>query len=208
MTRVKLCGMWRDEDICAVAAAAPDMVGFVIDFPRSRRSVTPERAWELSRLLDAEPGGAGIERVGVFVDEPAESVALIAEACGLAWVQLHGHEDAAYIECLRGELPRATRVIQAFRVRGSSDVRAAEQSPADLVLLDNGQGTGEAFDWSLVRGVGRPFILAGGLTPDNVAAAIDAVRPWGVDMSSGIETNNIKDASKMAAAVAAAKGGR
>lgn len=208
MTRVKLCGMWRDEDIRAVAAAAPDMVGFVIDFARSHRSVTPERAWELARLLEAEPGGDAIERVGVFVDEDPESVALIADACGLAYVQLHGHEDAAYIESLRPELPRGCKVIQAFRVRTAADVASVEKSPADLVLLDNGQGTGEAFDWSLVTGVGRPFILAGGLTPENVAVAIEDVGPWGVDMSSGIETNGIKDANKMAAAVAAAKGGR
>lgn len=201
-TRIKLCGMSRDEDIDAVIAAAPDMVGFIVDFPRSHRSVTPERAVELACRLE----GTGIARVAVFVDADPEDVVNIALAADFEYVQLHGHEDAAYVEDLRGQLGADgghAKVIQAFRVTSAADVAAAEKSPADLVLLDAGQGSGEAFDWSLSAGAARPFLLAGGLTPDNVAAAVAAVHPWGVDMSSGIETNKVKDAEKMARAVAA-----
>ena len=215
-TRVKLCGMWRDEDIDAVLEAAPDYCGFVVDFARSRRSVTPERAIELGSAL-AE---SGIVRVGVFVDEDPETIELLVLAEAIDVVQLHGNEDAAYVRELRElldttALGRAARIIQAFEVRSADDLAAAEKSPADLVLLDNGQGTGEAFDWSLLA-VGaptrpsRPFILAGGLTPQNVAEAIAVTQPFAVDMSSGIESPGPdgmpqKDPQKMIDAVAAVR---
>lgn len=213
---VKLCGMSRPEDIEALVAAAPDACGFVVDVPTSRRSVDEGRLTALCRLLgqlERERGSGHIARVGVFVDKPASEVARIARAAGLDAVQLHGREDAAYL----GELRRALEVgyeaaggeritiIQAFRVRTPADIEAARASTADLVLLDNGQSTGETFDWSLVADVGRPFLLAGGITPGNVAQAIAAVRPWGVDMSSGIETDGVKDPAKMCAAVRAAR---
>ena len=198
-TRIKLCGMFREEDIAAVNAAQPDYVGFVVDFPRSHRSVTAERLAELSALVDA-----GITRVGVFVDEPVEAVAQLFKRGAIDMAQLHGHEDEEYLARLRALCD--VLCIQAFRVQGPQDIARAEASSADLVLLDNGQGTGETFDWSLVQEVCRPFLLAGGLTPQNVTAAIEAVHPWGVDMSTGIETNRIKDPDKIKAAVAAARG--
>ncbi len=214
--RVKLCGLWRDEDVEAVLEAAPDYCGFVVDFPRSHRSVTPERAIELGCAL----ADSGIARVGVFVDADPETIELLVLAEAIDVVQLHGHEDAAYVRGLRElldttTLGRKARIIQAFKVRSAADLAAAEKSPADLVLLDNGQGTGEAFDWSLLA-VGaptrpsRPFILAGGLTPQNVASAVAATRPFGVDMSSGIESpaadgSPVKDAQKMIDAVAAVR---
>ena len=200
-TRVKLCGLWRDEDVDAVLEAAPDLCGFVIDFPRSHRSVTPERARELGRRL----AGAGIERVGVFVDEDPETVAGLVRDGAIDAVQLHGHEDGTYIRGLRGALPAGTRIIQAFRVREAADVERANQSPADLVLLDSGQGTGRSFDWALLANATRPYVLAGGLGPENVADAVRELHPWGVDMSSGIETNGEKDPSKMKAAVDAVR---
>ena len=214
--RVKLCGLWRDEDIEAVRAAAPDYCGFVIDFPRSHRSVTPERAIELGCAL----ADSGIARVGVFVDEAPETIVRIAAAGAIDAVQLHGHEDAAYVRDLRELLDttglgRKAQIIQALKVRSADDLAAAENSPADLVLLDNGQGTGEAFDWSLLAvdaptRPSRPFVLAGGLTPQNVASAVVATRPFGVDMSSGIESPGpdgqpAKDPQKMIDAVAAVR---
>ncbi len=209
--RVKLCGLWRDEDIDAVLAAAPDYCGFVIDFPASHRSVTPERAIELGYALE----GSGITRTGVFVDADPETIELLVLAEAIDAVQLHGHEDAAYVEALKERLRGRATVIQAFRVRDAADIEAAEKSPADLILLDNGQGTGEAFDWGLLATDAptrpkRPFILAGGLTPQNVAAAIAATRPFGVDMSSGIESpaadgTPAKDPQKMIDAVAAVR---
>lgn len=196
--RVKLCGLSRPEDVAAANAAHPDYVGFVVDFPRSHRSVP---ACDLPVLSDEVE--KGIRRVGVFVDEPIEVVARLYSQGAIDVAQLHGHENETYIETLRQRCD--VPIIQAFRVRSEQDVIRAEASTADLVLLDNGQGTGEAFDWSFVCGVRRPFMLAGGLGPLNVAGAIAAVRPWGVDMSSGIETDGLKDPKKMAAAVAAAR---
>ena len=202
--RVKLCGMFRDEDVQAVAEARPDLCGFIVDFPKSHRSVTPARLAGLcDRLLECEPASAPIWRVGVFVDEPMGQLVRIVDAGCIDLVQLHGSEDAAYIDELRDRT--GVGIIQAFRIRSAADAAAAEASAADLVLLDNGQGTGEGFDWSLVASVARPFMLAGGLGPENVAQAIEEVRPWGVDMSSGIETEKLKDPAKMAAAVAAVR---
>ena len=202
--RVKLCGMFRDADVQAVAEARPDLCGFIVDFPKSHRSVTPAQLAGLcDRLLECEPASAPIWRVGVFVDEPMEQLVRIVDAGCIDLVQLHGNEDAAYIDELRHRT--GVGIIQAFRIRSAADAAAAEASAADLVLLDNGQGTGEGFDWSLVASVGRPFMLAGGLGPENVAQAIEEVRPWGVDMSSGIETEKLKDPAKMAAAVASVR---
>lgn len=197
--RIKLCGMFRPEDIEAVNEVRPDYVGFVVDFPRSHRSVSPAELEQLSPHV-----GAGIRRVGVFVREPVEVVARLYNEGLIDVAQLHGDEDEDYLDSLRTAC--SVPIIQAFRVRTADDVAQARNSTADLVLLDNGQGTGTAFDWSLLADVGRPFMLAGGLGPANVAKAVASVRPWGVDMSSGIETGRLKDPQKMRAAVMAAKG--
>ncbi len=206
-TLVKLCGMHRPEDVAAANAAGPDLVGFVVDFPRSHRSVPVA-------VLPALTAGVApaIARVGVFVDEAPAVVAGLVASEAIDACQLHGHEDEAYLAGLRAELARAgvanAPVIQAFRVRERADVERAEASSADVILLDNGQGTGERFDWSLVTHVARPFILAGGLDPTNVTEAIVVAHPLGVDMSSGVETDGIKDESKMRAAVAAVRSAR
>ena len=199
-THVKLCGMSREADITAVNEAAPDLCGFVVDFPRSHRSVSPERLRELVAGLEA-----AICAVGVFVDEEPERVAALTQG-GIEVVQLHGGEDERYLARLR-TLTDAP-IIQAFRVRTKRDVERANASGADLVLLDNGWGTGERFDWALAGGIRRPFMLAGGLTPENVGEAVRTFSPWGVDMSSGIETNRHKDPQKIKAAVAAVRSAR
>lgn len=201
-TRIKCCGMFREEDITAVNEAKPDFCGFIVDFPKSHRNVSPERAAELAAQLDAS-----IVPVGVFVDEDPKVIARMVRAGAIHAVQLHGHEDEAYITHLRTLLPEGTHIVQAFKVRSAGDVHRAEASSADLVLLDNGQGSGQSFDWSLVRHVVRPFVLAGGLTPGNVAGAIREVHPWAVDLSSGLETNGLKDPDKIKAAVAAVRTG-
>ena len=196
--RVKLCGLSRPQDVVAANDVRPDFVGFVVDFPRSRRSVSSDELPGLAALV-----APGIGRVGVFVDEPPHVVAQLYEQGAIDVAQLHGGEDESYLAELRAlsDVP----LWQAFGVRTPQDVARAEASTADLVLLDNGQGTGKAFDWSLVCGVRRPFVLAGGLSPANVEEAIDAVHPWGVDMSSGVETRGTKDPAKMRAAVEAAR---
>jgi phosphoribosylanthranilate isomerase len=190
--------MWREVDIEGVNAARPDYVGFVIDFPKSKRSLTRERVAQLSSQVDDR-----IVRVGVFVDEPQEFVAELFDAGTIDVAQLHGHEDEEYIARLRAISD--VRIWQAFQVRDAAATERARASSADMVVVDAGQGTGRVFDWSLVQGLDRDFILAGGLGLDNVAAAIEQVRPWGVDMSSGIETDGVKDPEKMRAAVAAAR---
>ncbi len=205
-TKVKLCGLSRDEDIDSVLDAAPDMCGFIVDFPKSHRSVSVESAIELGKRL----AGSGIERVGVFVDEDIEAIESLVAAGAIDAVQLHGAEDSAYVARLRGALGGRARIIQAFRVRDASDLEAAQASAADMVLLDSGQGSGRSFEWSLLAPGApsrpeRPFILAGGIAPENVAHAIEAVHPWGVDMSSGIETAAVKDPEKMKRAVIAAR---
>lgn len=199
-TRVKLCGMFRPEDVEAVNDIRPDYVGFVVDFPRSHRSVSAEKLPALTSRV-----AQGITRVGVFVNEPVEVVARLFAQGAIDVAQLHGHEDEAYLTKLRAAC--AVPIVQAFRIREPSDMARAEASTANLVLLDNGQGTGETFDWSLVQQVRRPFVLAGGLSASNVAAAIEATHPWAVDMSSGIETNGLKDPAKMRAAVLAVRAG-
>ena len=190
MTRIKLCGLTRPEDIRAVNALRPDFIGFVFA-QKSRRFMTPERAAALKNLLDPD-----IRAVGVFVDESPEKVAKLLRDGVIDLAQLHGHEDEAYLTRLRALTDRP--LIQAFRIRGRSDVERAASSTADHLLLDAGTGTGTTFDWDLLRGFPRPYLLAGGLHPGNVETAVRRVRPWGVDVSSGIETDGHKDAEKMA----------
>ena len=186
MTKVKLCGLSRESDIAAVNKLKPDLVGFVFA-KKSKRYVSPEQAEHLKSLL-----APGILAAGVLLDRGVIDVA-----------QLHGSEDDDYIARLRALTGKP--IFHAFKVKSEADLPAIENCAADLVLLDSGAGTGKTFDWSLVRSVQRPYFLAGGLDPDNVADAIAALHPYGVDVSSGIETDGVKDESKMAAFVAAAR---
>lgn len=198
---VKLCGMTCEADVAAVNAAWPDMCGFVVEVPGRRRSLELGRARRLAGLL-----APGIAAVAVLRDAPLARALEVARCGDFAAVQLHGHEDEAYV---REVLAAGTPVIQAFSVRDGADLARARSSPAQSVLLDNGAGgTGRAFDWALLAAAGRPFILAGGLGPANVADAVRTCAPWGlvgVDMSSGIETDGAKDSDKIDAAVAAAR---
>ena len=198
MTKIKICGLYRDADIGYVNEAGPDYAGFILNFPKSHRNLTPERAAALRAML-----APGIRAVGVFVDQPAAAAAAAAETVKLDVIQLHGHEDDAYIAALRERTDRP--IWKAFRVRSAADLDAARRSAADAVLLDNGYGTGEAFDWSLAADFDRPFLLAGGLTPENIPAAVAAMRPLLVDVSSGVETDKVKDRDKILAAVRAAR---
>lgn len=195
--RIKLCGLSRLCDIEAANALRPDYVGFVFA-PASRRYVSPETARALKEKLLPE-----IAAVGVFVDEKPENVAALLHEGVIDLAQLHGHEDEAYLQQLRALTDN--QLIRAFRVRKKEDAAAAEESTADYVLLDSGAGTGKTFDWSLVRAVRRPYFLAGGLDPDNVADAVRELTPFAVDVSSGIETDGLKDPEKMAAFVTAVR---
>ena len=197
MTKIKLCGLSRPCDIEAANQLKPDYIGFVFA-PKSKRYVTPEQAMALKQMLLPE-----IQAVGVFVNEDPQNIARLLRDHIIDMAQLHGGEDEAYIARLRQLTDQP--VIQAFRVETARDLEKVEQSTADYVLLDSGAGTGKVFDWDLIQNITRPYFLAGGLDPHNVADAVKTRRPYGVDVSSGIETGGRKDKDKMAAFVAAVR---
>ncbi len=189
-TKIKLCGLSRPCDIETVNRLRPDYIGFIFA-PKSRRYVPPERAAELKAMLDPS-----IMAVGVLENEKPEQVARMLADEIIDIAQLHGGEDAAYVSELRRLTDKP--LIQAFRIDTAADVAAAEESPADYILLDSGTGgTGTVFDWKLIESIRRPYFLAGGLGLDNVTEAVTALHPYAVDVSSGIETDGMKDAAKM-----------
>lgn len=199
MTKIKICGLYRPEDIHYVNLARPDWCGFIINFSRSHRNLSPGRVRILRQYLDS-----AVIPVGVFVNQRVEDVAALLNDGTISIAQLHGQEDPAYIAALRRLAP-GKPVWRAFKIRTEADLEAANASPADLVILDNGYGTGETFDWSLAGGVTRPYLLAGGLTPENIPQAVRQLRPYGLDISSGVETEKKKDFPKIQAAVNAAR---
>lgn len=194
MTGVKICGLSRPCDIAFVNRAMPDYAGFILHFPKSRRNVSVEAAARLRAGL-----APGIRAVGVFVDQPPETVLSDAQIIGLDVIQLHGNEE--YIANLKQHLP----VWKAFRIHSRQQALDACRCPADEILLDSGCGTGRVFDWSLTEGLPRRFILAGGLRPQTIPEAIRRLSPLAVDLSSGVETDGYKDEAKILAAVEAAR---
>lgn len=197
MTKIKLCGLSRPCDIKAANELKPEYVGFVFA-PKSKRYVTPQTAAELKQLLSSE-----IQAVGVFVNEAVEKIAVLLNSGIIDIAQLHGNEDEDYIRQLKQLTDKS--IIKAFRIETSSDIADAEQCLADHILLDSGAGTGTVFDWQLIQGIHRPYFLAGGLGIDNVENAVKQLTPFVVDVSSGIETDGLKDKTKMAAFVAAVR---
>lgn len=197
MTKIKLCGLSRPCDIKAANRLKPEYIGFVFA-PKSKRKVTSQKAADLKRLL-----APNIKAVGVFVNENPESVACLLNIGMIDMAQLHGDEDETYIGQLRTLTDKP--VIKAFRIKTELDIKAANESSADYVLLDSGAGTGTVFDWKLIKSVKRPYFLAGGLNLNNVENAIKMLRPYAVDVSSGIETDGLKDKTKMAAFVDAVR---
>lgn len=194
--KIKLCGMFREQDIEYVNAAKPDYIGFIVMFPKSHRNIDLETALQLKKRLSPE-----IKSVAVSVNAPVERFAEFANSGVADVLQLHGNEDAVYIAALR----RLTNVplIKAVKVASPADIEKANLLDVDFLLLDSGTGSGKAFDHSLIdrERITKPFFLAGGLTPKNVRAAALETKPYGVDMSSGIETNKVKDREKILAAV-------
>lgn len=196
--KIKLCGMFRECDIDYANEAKPDYIGFVLEFPKSHRSIDWETALRLKKRLSPE-----IKSVGVFVNSPETTCAEYANCGIIDLIQLHGGEDAEYIKRLR-RLTKAP-IIKAVKVRSTEDIAQAQTLGADFLLLDNGTGTGQSFDHSLISGaeIRQPFFLAGGLTPENLRQAALDIKPYCVDLSSGIETDRVKDREKMLAAVRA-----
>ena len=209
--KVKMCGISKVETIPAVVEAKPDYMGLV--FAPSKRQVTVDQAKTLVEELHrgyAQKYGSDTEHdkndtiktVGVFVNETVDNLVTIANEANLDTVQLHGDEDEAFIQSLKERTN--VEVWKAIQIRSAADVEKWIDSSADMLLFDayhkdERGGTGEVFDWSSLDAFERPFMLAGGIDSTNVARAIRTVRPYGIDISSGIETNGVKDDEKITA---------
>jgi phosphoribosylanthranilate isomerase len=199
---VKICGLTRAGDVEQAVAAGADAVGFVL-YERSPRHVPVERLAELACRVPA-----GVLRVGVVVNAPAEQVLRAVAAGGLHAIQFHGDEPDALVAGFA-----AARAWRAVGLRSEADVEAALRSPAERLVIDavgaaGRGGTGQVCNWGLAAALARrrPALLAGGLRPENVAEAVRQVRPWGVDVSSGVEiTPGVKDAQRLRDFIAAAR---
>ena len=209
--KVKMCGISKVETIPAVVESKPDYMGLV--FAPSKRQVTVDQAKILVEELHrgyAQKYGSDTEHdkndtiktVGVFVNETVDNLVTIANEANLDAVQLHGDEDETFIQSLKERTN--VEVWKAIQIRSAEDVEKWIDSSADMLLFDayhkdERGGTGEVFDWSSLDAFERPFMLAGGIDSTNVARAIRTVRPYGIDISSGIETNGVKDDEKITA---------
>ena len=193
MTKVKLCGLSRIQDIEAVNVIKPDYIGFVFA-RRSKRYVSFQTAKALRNRLDPT-----IQTVGVFLDETIDNIALTVQLGIVDMIQLHGNENESYLQKLRTVTDKP--IIQAFVIGCAEDIRRAEKSTADFILLDGGKGDGRTFDWHFLAQIQRPYFLAGGLNTENVAEAVSCLHPYAVDVSSGVETDGKKDNNKMTAFV-------
>lgn len=189
MAKIKICGLTRLCDIDAVNIEKPDYIGFV--FAESKRKITPSQAVELRARLNP-----GITPVGVFVNETLENIRALTRDGIIDVIQLHGAETEDYIKKIKeltGKL-----IIKAASVERAGDVQKRARTSADYLLLDNkGGGTGQAFDWSLIGQTDKPYFLAGGLDIDNIKEAINQTKPFAVDISSGVETDGLKDPVKI-----------
>lgn len=196
MAQIKICGLRRIGDIKAANAFLPDYIGFV--FAKSKRQVTPEQAAALREHLSPQ-----VKAVGVFVNLETESLADIALKCRLAAVQLHGDEDTEYIKALRRLLPEDVEIWKAVRVQSAGDITKANEFEVDKLVFDACSkgaygGTGRVFDWSLLQAeIQKPYFVAGGISMENVKEVIARLNPYGVDLSSGVETDGYKDPVKM-----------
>lgn len=194
MTKVKICGLQRVEDVDYVNEVMPDYVGFV--FAESKRKITKEHAKKLRELLDKR-----IDVVGVFVNETVENITEIVAENIVDIVQLHGDEDEAYITDLKKLIPDIP-IIKAIRVSVDVDIRKIENMDVNYFLFDTYTsdqygGSGKCFDWNLLSNVSKPYFLAGGLTADNVQTAINICNPYAVDVSSYVESEGYKDKEKI-----------
>ena len=202
--KVKMCGISKVETIPAIVDAKPDYMGLV--FAPSKRQVTVEQAKilieELHKQCINHYDIKVVKTVGVFVNETLDNLVTIANEANLDAVQLHGDEDETFIQSLKERTN--VEVWKAIQIRTAADTEKWIDSSADMLLFDayhkdERGGTGEVFDWSSLDAFERPFMLAGGIDSTNVARAIRTVRPYGIDISSGIETNGMKDDKKITA---------
>ncbi len=188
MSKIKICGLSRKCDIDYVNELMPDYIGFV--FAKSRRQIDRRKAEKLREMLNEN-----IQTVGVFVNEDINKVAYMANNSIIDMIQLHGSEDETYVKSLRYKTD--AKIIKAFKINSYEDIKMANESDAEYILLDNGNGgTGESFDWGYVDNIDRPYFLAGGINESNLEAAL-RLQPYAIDLSSGIETDGFKDYNKI-----------
>lgn len=188
MTAVKICGLRRKEDIEAVNKYVPDYIGFV--FAKSRRQVTEEEAYELKKLLKPE-----IKTVGVFVNQDIDMIINLCRKGIIDIPQLHGNETEEDI--IRIKKACDVPVFKAVSVQSTEDILRGQNSQADVLLLDNGAGgTGKTFDWNMIEDINKPFFIAGGINEKNVLKALEK-KPYGIDVSGGVETDGFKDPAKI-----------
>jgi len=213
-TKIKICGLRRPEDIEAVNKYKPEYVGFVF-YKKSKRYVTEEQAEKLRELLDEK-----ISSAGVFVNADKAEILRLMRKGIISVAQLHGNESEDYIRELKEELQKpgifsdrkeymtGGEIIKAFVFKNLKEEDAvrksawrileeAGKSPADYILFDNGYGSGETFDWSILRDFDKPYFLAGGLNPENVSGAVKMLHPYAVDVSSGVEEDGYKNPEKI-----------
>jgi len=195
---VKICGITNEDDALLSVALGADAVGFV--FAPSPRQVAAQKVYDITRRLPRE-----ILTVGVFRDEHPKLVLDTAQRAGVKAVQLHGHQSPDAVAEIAAQVKWVIKAV----VAGSDDARRADRFATDMILVDApAPGSGKVFDWGLVDDVpeGLRVILAGGLRPDNVAGAVRRVRPWGVDVASGVEQSpGRKDPLKLKAFIANAR---
>ena len=202
MTKIKICGLKRKEDIDYVNLCKPDYVGFV--FAGTKRKITEEKAKELSRLVSPE-----IVKVGVFVNEEIEMIVRLLQDKIIDMVQLHGTEDEDYISSLREKMNRG-KIIKAIPIASPESLQGNDQLDVDYLLFDTFSqkeygGTGQTFDWNLIQNIHKPFFLAGGINNENVEQAIKQLHPYAVDVSSAVETDGLKDKEKIVEIVSRVK---
>lgn len=195
-TKIKICGLFRDCDVDYANQVRPDYIGFV--FAKRRRQVTREQAARYRKLLSPD-----IVSVGVFLNAPIDQVIGLLRDGIIDMAQLHGDETEEDVRAIQAATGKP--VIKAVTVRERADVEAWLDSQADYLLFDSGTGTGKVFDWTLLQNVDRPFFLAGGLNPENIPEAIARMHPYAIDLSSGVETDGVKDCEKMLKAVQAVR---
>ena len=208
MTRVKICGLSKLDDALAAAEAGADYLGILFE-PRSRRRLEEDDARELVRAFRERWQGSGPQWVGVFANQPLEEVNRLLVHCDMDLAQLSGHESMDYCAQVSRPVVKVVHVRsdapQADVLKDIQDTVTAYRDGGFMVQLDTYKegelgGTGLVFNWDVGRELARshPFVLAGGLSPENVAEAMQRVRPWGLDVSSGVETDGRKDAAKIA----------
>jgi len=196
--KIKICGLRREEDVDYANQVMPDYVGFILA-EGFRRQISREQARSLKQRLSDK-----IQAVGVFVNNPIEEGISYLEEGIIDMAQLHGEEteeDIQYIQAVT-----AKPVIKAVKAQNQYIVEAWLDSSADYLLFDSGTGTGKSFDWSLLADVNREYFLAGGLNPGNIEEAMKQLSPYSIDISSGVETEGVKDLEKMQAAVNVVRG--